>query len=652
VVYRYRLVPYGTCFQRSTGLRDREPIDPKKLQKGEIDEQGETCLFDNEIVADVGGSWENSGEPPYVFDHHFDVANQFPSAAAAVLHHMEAVAEWACQNDGRTVWLVTHQSPDFDALASLYLIRSISKGELAHGWQERFAIESGSWTDLSLPDGTSRPRINWYEPRVSPYDIPSSAFAWAILIAAYASRVDQSKPLTVPRARAIHSVLYAGQKRGRWSGEGAVDFFDEVKRVIREEHLNPILDDVAGRMNGVGPELALLQDEEERYMRDLRRARKSVVTVPVQRFDAWFRSVKDTPLLNSSDETDLLHAGAGAENQRQVDAIWIRDPESLLFKEWARNDLLNSPMGRGFIFTAVANTNGKPAREGTVDTEYFFALDPERAGEAHLYPVWARLQTAELAELERQKRSDNEEKRNTLKLEIGAAGVSSDRIGFEGRKAGPDPWFDGNNYRATIVVTPARGTTIGQRKEDHDWLGLMGDLSDDAVVKIVRDELEYGWFGGKTANATVIDVPTTRRGKEQEDPVKIIEAQKRELKEHFLRFVSAELKGNPDLTSLVVATHIGRTIGPFLEHAGVGTLPEDFERRHLLVYPDRVIVWNRNGIAIAYIAEGTQEMPDQLRKVVVQLAEVLKKLDELISVPRTRQRQRQRQRQGFSCLNR
>jgi hypothetical protein len=41
-------------------------------------------------------------------------------------------------------------------------------------------------------------------------------------------------------------------------------------------------------------------------------------------------------------------------------------------------------------------------------------------------------------------------------------------------------------------------------------------------------------------------------------------------------------------------------IWPYLDHIDVRTVPEDFLSRHLLTFPDRVVVWNRNGIAVAY----------------------------------------------------
>ena len=77
-----------------------------------------------------------------------------------------------------------------------------------------------------------------------------------------------------------------------------------------------------------------------------------------------------------------------------MDGIYIRDPECRLFKEWCRADHSHSLMGRGFGFTAVSYSgNRQGAARNT--SAYFFSLDPERAGNCHLYNVWASLQAEE-----------------------------------------------------------------------------------------------------------------------------------------------------------------------------------------------------------------------------------------------------------------
>jgi len=70
------------------------------------------------------------------------------------------------------------------------------------------------------------------------------------------------------------------------------------------------------------------------------------------------------------------------------------------------------------------------------------------------------------------------------------------RPGYEARagtaysKYFDDPWFDGNNYEATILATPGRGTAISAPSS------AAADLGDDAVAAIVQEELELAFFPG------------------------------------------------------------------------------------------------------------------------------------------------------------
>ncbi|MEI6569659.1 MAG: hypothetical protein WCR20_23485, partial [Verrucomicrobiota bacterium] len=183
------------------------------------------------------------------------------------------------------------------------------------------------------------------------------------------------------------------------------------------------------------PELELLALEEDRYQRDVQRARTVIVNVPCSKDFKWYGEVCKGPLLDENGNLAELHQTAGCESWREADGIYIRDPESILFKEWARLDTQNSPSRRGFQFLAVIYSrasNGQP--------RCVFSLDPERACGAHLYPVWARLQAVQLREL-----AKRDEPRGV------------DRKGYELRRCGEDPWFDGSNYGCTIIDTPNRG---------------------------------------------------------------------------------------------------------------------------------------------------------------------------------------------------
>lgn len=487
--FRYRFVNYGTSFRAAAGERETVPPSPQKPAKPEdvaaweeaLARWGPEKLFANELAADVGGmSFGYDGCDLPVIDHHFARSDggNFPSASAGILHNARALRDRFAPNGVPkfgTLWLVTHRDPDFDAYCSLYLARKVIEGTIpADGWDE-FGVRPDGWLPM-------RKDLPWFDP---PTDLPPDR-RWPVLLAAYASAVDNCRPLRCPRARGLHSVLYAvGEVAGetkrdyRTETSGATEFFDAVVAAMTARGLNPLIESVLEGSTVFAPELKLLDRQEDLYRADLKRARIATVYLPqAAKFDAWFPKVESgpggaTPPLRGPDgRFDAGHFRPPGHEPAWIaaDGVYVRDPECFLFKEWARQDREGSPRKQGFLFTAIAQSDGLPGMWNR--TQYFFSLDPERAAGANLYPVWAALQAAELRALDR-----------------GGHGLQfkPNRRGFESRGAGApafdDPWFDGQNYAGTIVVTPGRGTYIGEA-------GRAADLSDDPVTAIVRAELE------------------------------------------------------------------------------------------------------------------------------------------------------------------
>ena len=146
-----------------------------------------------------------------------------------------------------------------------------------------------------------------------------------------------------------------------------------------------------------------------------------------------------------------------------------------MLQKWARLDLDNSSLREGFTFTMIARSGRRPG--GINETEYFVSLDPESARDCHLYPVWARLQAAEVAAW---RLPENVDRRAQL--------AHRARPGYEARAADEpelfsDPWYDGERYDGRIIGTPGSGTLLRA--------GAKRDLEDDAVAQIVQDELEF-----------------------------------------------------------------------------------------------------------------------------------------------------------------
>jgi hypothetical protein len=252
-------------------------------------------------------------------------------------------------------------------------------------------------------------------------------------------------------------------------------------------------------------------------------------------------------------------------------------------------DYANSPGGRGFIFTAIANSASIATAAGN-KSRYYFSLNPELSDGAHLYPVWARLQAAECL-------------RST-------SPPTTAREKFEGRLSelpgADDPWFDGHNYGVTIIDTPKAGTQLKA--------GVLADLSDDEAAQIVRQELEWNIFipedlvptsplVDSDSNvmciwdfSTCVDRTPSTCGPTYtsiEGLVPLPNSNK------ALRFASVGLPEHVETASPVVAESIGKTLWAAIADEGVTTFPTDFQSSHLWFDSNSVTVWNRHGIAIA-----------------------------------------------------
>lgn len=580
--FRYRYVPYGTCFSSAAGRRN---------EASSSQPAGELC--ENEIVTDVGGvCWGYDGATLPVIDHHFARdQGQFPAAACAVLHHAERIVEHF-RDRFDLLWLVSHRAPDFDAFASLYLVRSLLDGSLpAEGW-ESYGLRRDGWF------GT-RQEIAWFRPDVA--EVPDNR-RWALLLAAAAARIDNCQSSRCPRHHQLNAVLYAAILRGRpYHAEtsGACEFFDEVRHRLCDTHLgrlDPYFDSVLTGSARFAPEMAFLDREPAAYQRDLQRARKFVAFLPESTvpFSVWYDEVRRTPLLDPAGRLAPIHAHPPHQRRSAVDGLMLRDPESLLFKEWARQDRENSSLGQGFLFTGIAYSHDRPQATQN-HSDYFFSLDLERAGTRHLYPVWARLQEAELGYLRQVPPPPEALELNTREQQARDQGRTCCRSGFEERAAGyaaffDDPWFDGVNYRCTIIPTPNRGTWLGPA-------GVKPDLSDDPVAALVERELTEAVFHGpvtlvESRSGPTVEVATTTRTFPALHEVPSVPAE-------CLRLVHIGLDPDANLIADRFVEQVGVQLWRQLDAECRVGVPTDFRERHLIRASDWVAVWSRRGCAIA-----------------------------------------------------
>ncbi len=586
-------------------------------------------LHENELALDVGGiCWGCDEEALSVIDHHFYREGQFPSASAAVLHKAQLIREKFSHKAHDVVFLVTHTQPDFDAFCSMYLASRIIEADTVAGDWKSLGLNPGGWLDVpdSSSAGGAGRRIDWFSPDLR--CIPR-ALRWQALLASFASHVDNSRRIACPKNRALHSVLYAAIQRGRdylSDTSGATEFFDEVRETLQEKELNPLFDSVLEGNSRFQPELAMLDREIEAYRSDVQRARKAIVHLQKAEipFGEFFGRLKAMPLLDEQLATRPDHLLASGHSRSQADGIYLKDPECLLFKEWARMDIENSSMGAGFTFTTVAYSNGRPQGR-TNKTDYFFALDPEKADGRHLYTLWARLQSAEIRSFQKpayaplRQQLDEAEQRAE-----GTSKRTNCRPSFELRAGGykalfNDPWFDGSNYVCTIIATPNRGTLLGEP-------GSRSDMLDDPVAAVVRHELEYAIYASETtgdrAQVSMVDLSASAdSGNHEETKYEVAEAAKSVSApaDGYYRFGFIRLHQGVNILSGRAASQIGETLWQLLNpETGEGT-PTDFIARHLLVSRDWLGIWSRRGVMIAFkpaAAQKAKTLESRFRELV------------------------------------
>lgn len=528
--FKYRYVKYGPAFVSDPGLRAPGPVAPGSEEQ----------LAANELAVDVGSrcyGWDGCDLP--VFDHHFTRAGQWPSAAATVLGNataLQMVVGDRMRKAGATpdtpIWLVSHREPDLDAFVAMYLARALLERRIPAAEVERLARS-----------------ITWPAPEVS--GVPDEV-RWPILLAAAASGVDQGWRQRVPREMALHAVLYAAQVRDRTlEPTGAVAVLDAARDAMcAPEYRNPLTDCLFQAYGSFARELDLLKGEDARYRRDLTRARRSVVMPRRDRFEDWFPEASVTPFFTAPGVVDPVHSRVTSQERGLAPGLWIRDPESILFKEWARAD--------GYLFTAIAYSKSR---------EYYFSLDPERAGDHHLYDLWARLQACEL-------RARGTEENQPV----------TPRADFIGRQVGNDPWYDGNAYRGTIVVTPHAGSLL--------TAGTAADLTDDAVAAVVREGLEDAVFASKV---TWRDMPLADNGPSTNGEASLDDLPRRPEQAAFRR-AHVKLSDAVAFRSGEIASQVAARLWPLVAPPGSPAPPSE----HVVLESGALVVWSRQGAVIAY----------------------------------------------------
>lgn len=697
--FRVREVGFGTKFSKGSGKRP----------DGEVQSDPDV-LYDNEIAFDVGGKCYGivEGDPAdggpapcrdLVFDHHFvpRSGGGFPSAAAAILHSTAIIQERLGAEE--LVWLVTHRSPDFDAACAGFLVRALLEGTIAaEGWEE-WGVHPAEriWpTAESTPPTPPAAPYPWLDregPRPTHTQLPSDdatqqflerwgRYAPALYLAEYACRQDHGLAPFGHRTCALHAILYAAQQvRRRNLGDLAVDFFRDASRAIQERRVHPVYDPLFLAEGKYAPELALLREEEARYHRDLQKARRKLVHVPKTNrpFEDWYtRGVARSPLIQGISGAVRPAPGHLSESEKDqtfvvVDGLFIRDPEAILFKEWAREDVEHSRLGQGFLFLVVAYSGQKPGRNN--DQRYFISLHPEKCAGLHLYPVWARLTGEEFQHWWREQPPAVQQAYAKF-VESGDTTpepLFPQRHQYAGRRLwSNDPWYDGANYRCTILDTPNAGTALRPSQDP----GLRGDEVAEITLQVLTQAIfspictggtepaesrrgcllvedfatsptEAGGASEKGSSRDAVCFPELLERdwmealKSGQFPAanllpfeKVVE---RHLPEGCLRFAVILAEPGLDFTNRPALLEIAALVWPILEPAGISTCPEDLAANHYHLMGNLLILWNRRGLCALLgrepggkLCPADWENLRRVREAAAQLARISCQLDQFL----------------------
>lgn len=260
----------------------------------------------NTLVLDVGRETK-----PGVIDHHHPEAAPECTASLLVKRPELVLDHVYPQNhlsheDLPPLKFITHRFPDFDAIVSLFLAQQI----ILFKEVDEDMIALAEYT--KLVDSGALPRT--YDLTGTPYAILRALFAQI--------KMDTEDEVNQERIRiGLQFIQFIYEKIGEgydvfdnrpfYQGTGA---YEKVIKIIENDYFT--------------------------YLQDLRHSQAFLLDLP-------------TPHGNQL---------------RRIDALLVKNPESILLKEWARRDRDHSPLKQGFGLLISGTKNGR----------YMLGVDPEK----------------------------------------------------------------------------------------------------------------------------------------------------------------------------------------------------------------------------------------------------------------------------------
>ncbi len=260
VSYEYEFVNYGEVFSPQPGV----------------------------IVLDVGMK-----TVPGVIDHHHPEAE--PECTASLLARypglvLDHLRGWGKSSAGEATRLriITHRLPDFDAVASIFLVHKLHELGRMDGPMEKIASYA------KMVDSASLPR-----------DIDLTATPYSILRALFSGAKKEEGEANLERvSEGLKLMRFLYTKAG------------EGYEIISNRRLFAGIDRYERAMRKI-------EDDYFHYLDDVHKGLKVQLELPL-----------------------ATHSG-----KKKVDGLIVRNPSSFLLKEWARRDIEHAALGSGFALS-------------------------------------------------------------------------------------------------------------------------------------------------------------------------------------------------------------------------------------------------------------------------------------------------------------
>ncbi len=230
---------------------------------------------------------------PGVIDHHHPEAEPECTASLLIKHpnlvwqHIN-LAEWKNRpSPQRNLWMITHRLPDFDAIASIFIVLQLLElGEVNSSLEEIAAY-------AKMVDSATLPKL--IDLAATPYSI------FRAILANLKKEGDEGNLERVEQGLHFIQFLYTKSQEGYDIIENralfsAVDRYEKAMRRVEEDYFQ--------------------------YLIDVQQGTKLTLYLP--------------------STTD--------KDKKPIDGLIRRNPKSFLLREWARRDRINSTHGAGFGF--------------------------------------------------------------------------------------------------------------------------------------------------------------------------------------------------------------------------------------------------------------------------------------------------------------